>query len=263
MTNKVDLADVSFLIPVRIDSLERFENLLCVTTYLLSHFETNIIVLEADKENNGLLSGMLPEQVKFLFEKDLNPIFHRTRYLNKMTSQSTTQFVAIWDADVVVNHHQIISAVESLRSDTYDFVYPYDGRYMETGVSFRKQFIGNQNIKPLEDSGDRMAAPYTTIACGGGFIAKRASYIKAGMENENFYGWGPEDSERLKRWHILEMPVGRVKGYMFHLFHPRGENSYFKSEETRQELLRELDRISTMSKTGLEMEINTWMTKWA
>ena len=78
------------------------------------------------------------------------------------------------------------------------------------------------------------------------------------MENEKFYGWGPEDGERLKRWKILEMRLMRVKGPMFHLFHPRGINSMFKSEQSRTELLGELERIGGMTKRELEQEISTW-----
>ena len=59
MVNQViSLRDVSFIIPVRVDSLERFENIVSVTNYILSHFDTNIIVLEADREDNGLLKNI-------------------------------------------------------------------------------------------------------------------------------------------------------------------------------------------------------------
>ncbi|WP_353720125.1 galactosyltransferase-related protein [Dyadobacter sp. 676] len=258
---KTNLKDVTFIIPVRVDSLERLENLKCVTTYLLGYFDTNIIVMEADSENNGLLREILPTEVEVIFEKDNNRTFHRTKYLNFLTLQTTTPYIAIWDADVVVYHHQLLSAVESLRAGAYDFIYPYDGRYMETGVTFRRIFLSNHDLKPLEENADRMVAPYTKLACGGGFVAKKEAYVEAGMENENFTGWGPEDAERLRRWQGLEMRVGRVKGYMFHLFHPRGENSTFESAEKRIELKGELNRISAMSKASLVDEIRTWNAK--
>jgi hypothetical protein len=57
---------------------------------------------------------------------------------------------------------------------------------------------------------------------GGAFIVNKQRYLKGGGENENFYGWGPEDAERLKRMEILEEPTQRIEGPLFHLHHPRG-----------------------------------------
>lgn len=255
---KYDLNDTSILITVRIDSLERFENLKTITEYILQYFATNIIILEADKANNGLLSSLLSDKIEFIFVEDHDIIFHRTKYINILTMKAKTPFVAVWDSDVIVNPIQIEASVVKLRDASVDFIYPYDGRFVETGVFYRNLFINNYNIKPLEDSCDSMFTPYTSIACGGGFFANKDAYIASGMENENFYGWGPEDGERLKRWKILGMRLMRVKGPMFHLFHPRGVNSMFKSEQKRIELLTELDRIACMTKPELEQEIQSW-----
>jgi predicted glycosyltransferase involved in capsule biosynthesis len=51
------------------------------------------------------------------------------------------------------------------------------------------------------------------------------------MENENFYGWGVEDDERVKRMEVLGFSINRVQGPMFHLWHPRGKNSWYASKE--------------------------------
>ena len=47
--NKTDLTDVTFLIPVRIVSKERFENFILVLKYLNKFFKLTVTVLEADK----------------------------------------------------------------------------------------------------------------------------------------------------------------------------------------------------------------------
>lgn len=41
---KIDMADVTVLIPVRIDSIIRLENLIAVIDYLLSNFNISIVV---------------------------------------------------------------------------------------------------------------------------------------------------------------------------------------------------------------------------
>lgn len=257
---KITIKDVTFLFAVRIDSLERFENIKTVIEYIFTYFETNIIVLEADSKNSSLLKKYLPQQTNIIFVEDFDNTYHRTKYINILTRESSTPIIAVWDTDVVVNYKQILAAVLKLRDNSYDFAFPYDGRFVETGVDFRNQFINDQNIEPLERSTDNMFTPYTAIACGGGFLAVKKSYIEAGMENENFRSWGPEDGERVRRWRILNMRIIRVKGPMFHLFHPRGINSTFKSEQDRLLLINEFERISRMSKFELGIEIRTW--KW-
>lgn len=54
MAVKIALTDVTFMIPVRIDTLERLENILAVTNFILSHCDTNILVVESDKWNSGI-----------------------------------------------------------------------------------------------------------------------------------------------------------------------------------------------------------------
>ena len=48
-------------------------------------------------------------------------------------------------------------------------------------------------------------------------------YVQAGGENEHFYGWGPEDLERVKRMEILGYSVTRIKGDLYHLYHLEGK----------------------------------------
>lgn len=43
--NKTNLMDIDFLIPIRIDSVERIENLMSNINYLIKHFDTNIYVV--------------------------------------------------------------------------------------------------------------------------------------------------------------------------------------------------------------------------
>lgn len=79
MENKIFLEDVTFVIPVRIDTLERLENLQATTNYILSHCDTNILIVESDKRDSGFLRKLLHPSIQLFFEKDEMEIFHRTR----------------------------------------------------------------------------------------------------------------------------------------------------------------------------------------
>ena len=58
-------------------------------------------------------------------------------------------------------------------------------------------------------------------AVGGAVFAQTEKYLQAGMENEDFYGWGLEDGERHYRWLSFGYRIYRSEGCLFHLSHPR------------------------------------------
>ena len=84
MENKIkaDISDMTFLIPVRIDSIVRIENLILSVQSLIRNFNTNITVLEASNYPNGIVQKMLGNKVEYLFIEDKDPVFYRTKYLN-------------------------------------------------------------------------------------------------------------------------------------------------------------------------------------
>jgi hypothetical protein len=63
MTTKIDLTDVTFLTLIRLDSIDRLENILMVTEFINKYFNTNFIVLEVNPHNNGILSRLLSENI--------------------------------------------------------------------------------------------------------------------------------------------------------------------------------------------------------
>jgi hypothetical protein len=69
-------------------------------------------------------------------------------------------------------------------------------------------------------------------------------------ENENFYGWGAEDEERVKRWEILGLKLKRVHGPVFHFEHP-GNNSWFASKELEMKNRNELINVCKMNRKDL------------
>ncbi len=259
MENKIFLEDVTFVIPVRIDTLERLENLQATTNYILSHCDTNILIVESDKRDSGFLRKLLHPSIQLFFEKDEMEIFHRTRYINAMVQITDTPYLAVWDADVIVQPIQLDIAAKSLRNAETDIIIPYTGRFFDTGISLRNEYLTAKDISVLEKNNRKMKLPFGVSACGGGFLVNKQIYRAAGMENANFFGWGIEDGERVKRMEILGYKVGRVNyGPMYHLTHPRGINSVFRTEEAQKAAIKEFLRICNMSKEELQEEIATW-----
>ena len=59
MRPKYDLSDFTFLIPIRLDSIVRVENLMVTIDVVTKHFVTNIKVLNVDGYENGILPTWL------------------------------------------------------------------------------------------------------------------------------------------------------------------------------------------------------------
>ena len=222
--------ELTFIIPVRIDSIIRMENLIAVISFIMK-IGAQIIVCEATRYNNMFIRRILPKYsgLHYMFIEDFDPVFHRTHYLNIMTKACTTPYVAIWDADVVVDKLQIIKSLSVLSNGDAEVSFPYNGNLLDTGKILREQYLQKKDIRFLIRHQNYMNMLYSGNSVGGGIIVNRIKYIEAGMENENFYGWGPEDLERVKRWVNLGYRIHRANGPMFHLSHPRDMNGSFRT----------------------------------
>lgn len=254
---KINLDDLTFLFPLKPDSIIRIENLLVITDYILRNFHTKISVLEISAYNNGILRKLLNNKIEYSFLESKDPIFHRTQYRNLMTKAVKTPFLAVWDADVIVDKSQITEAMEKLRSGEADVAYPFDGKFNDTSEIIRVLFIRKKQIQVLHNNKDRMELIYGEDHKGGAFIANTEKYKQTGMENENFYGWGPEDYERYERWVNLRFKIYKSLGCMYHLSHPRDLNGSYNSVKQKEITNSELDKSKKSSYDELVSAIIT------
>jgi hypothetical protein len=248
-------SDVTFIIPVRIDSAARLENLNLVVDYLCTYFGECIIVLEADI-NEKVHS---PKITNKIFEFDPDPVFHRTRYINQMAGSVLSHCIAVWDCDVMVDALQIAEGIELIKIGAADMVFPFDGRFYDTPAFMKdvyKESGNNFEVFNLNRGSFHLMHGYYSV--GGAFLVNRRAYLKAGFENENFYGWGPEDAERVKRWEILGYSIARVSGAMYHLFHPRLQNSWFASGKAELQNRNEFIKVCRMAQTELKDYVKSW-----
>ncbi len=249
-------AELTFVIPVRIDSIERKENLDTVLSYLSTNTDASIIVLEADSEQRYNWADC-SEKVKYIFIESKDPIFHKTRYVNRLLRMAETDIVSMWDTDIIIHTSQIINAVEMIKGGV-TLCYPFDGCFYflnpEQSRSARADIIS-----VLDDQGQvEIFTRLGRTSSGGTFVANKKKYLELGGDNENFYGWGLEDTERLKRFEILEEAISWINGPLYHLYHPRGINSCFDNGMREIHGLKEFVRVCKMDKEQLTDYVNTF-----
>jgi len=248
----IDLSDTTFIIPVRIESNDRFRNLILSVSYLIKNTNAKIIVMESDKEKNVpvAISKIIKENSKYsdrlsyIFEFTDKDTFHRTKILNHMLLESNTPIVVNYDCDVILPLGSYQQAAEMCRKE-YDLVYPFSfGENAQLRVVLSSNdfmsFLNSFDLKTL--NGFSWRAEY-------GFCQffKRKSYIDGFMENENFLAYGPEDAERFFRWQKLGYKIGRVNDLIYHFEHSRTPNSdssnpFMKTNEELFYKLRTMDK---------------------
>jgi hypothetical protein len=230
---KTNLKDITFIIPIRVDSMIRLENLLLTVDCIHKNFDTNIIVLEAAPYNNKIIPFLL-QDITYWFVEDKDPVFHKTKFVNRMTKIVDTTFIAIWDVDVILEKEQIQDSVEQLRDGNCDVAYPYNGDFLDTSDILRNHYWIHRDIEFLKKHKDKMNSLYSVEgvvgAVGGAVFTMTEKYLCSGMDNEEFYGWGLEDGERHYRWLEFGYTIYRSKNCIFHLSHPRDLNGSFRSK---------------------------------
>ena len=144
----IDLSDVTFIMPLRIESQDRLRNIILSLSYLLNNFDTNIIIQEVDDESKfqkyaapeleKLIEDLSP--ITLIYEKNSDPVFHRTRILNDMLMETETDIVVNYDTDVIFPIENYLSARKMI-VDGYDLVYPYGQGNYQRKVSVDQDLV--------------------------------------------------------------------------------------------------------------------------
>ncbi|MBO4846759.1 MAG: hypothetical protein J5525_10670 [Lachnospiraceae bacterium] len=247
---------LTFVMPTRIDSDARKRNLLYVTKRL-SVLGCKIIILEADKFAHLNAEDINIQNVEYHFVEDANPCFFRTHYINILLRMSSTDVVAVWDADIVTSYEQIEEAYQYIANEDYILTYPYCGDYVLLNNIASANLVDTSNLNSLINS--KPKALYARPFCGGAYFVNRERYLSLGGENEHFNGWGPEDVERQKRVEIMGFRYRWIcNGKAYHLNHPRSKNSNFFSKRHKCKMENELVKVCSMDKEELTEYIKTW-----
>lgn len=253
--DRIENHAVTFVISVRVDSPERSANLDVVLEQLSHREQASVLLLEADTRPFYKLKKAY-SNVRYFFVEDLDPVFYRTKYMNQLLREAKTELVGIWDTDVIVSDTQIDKSLRDLMEGRAAMSYPYDGCFYfctaEESAFYRQGGLpecwlnqANRDFYCISNS------------VRGAFLVRKSLYLEAGGENEAFYGWGMEDQERVRRMFIFGLPITRAEGPLFHLFHPRNENSRYKDKEaeykSRQIFLEVCRMTSEDIKEGVNM----------
>lgn len=176
-----NLDDLTILIPVRIDSTQRLENLYTMIEFYTSRTNARFILLEAGETQ--LVNITHYNHVEYIFCKDNNRIFHHTHYRNEMIKRAGTPIVAIWDIDIVVPLDQLYVAAEAIRKYGNVLSYPFDGCCYSIPEELSSKYRENPDIRLLENKHPVLSTMFGMLTVGGVFLANRKQYMRAGISS--------------------------------------------------------------------------------
>lgn len=220
-----NLSNTTFLFYVRIDSQDRIDNLKLVLNHIGRYFKTNIILIEASSDRLLTKGFIKSHNVQYHYINDMDEVFHTTKYRNLLIKLCESPYFFICDADVLVNPSAIIDCVESMSgSSTPILVYPYNGNFFDVPSEHRKTYEKEENYTELEQCESSFNL-WFKYSLGGIFGGRTMDFDDVPLDNENIYGWGPDDKERYYRLKKIGFNVYRANYPLYHLFHTRNLNS--------------------------------------
>ena len=246
LTQRWDLDECTFIIPLRIETADRMRNIITTLIYLLRNFNTKVIVKEVDMESifeksvrpalEEALEDFQLEGLTHIFEQSDDYTFHRTKIINDMLWMVDTPVVANYDCDILLPKTSYPYAVNmilnghELEDGTKYYpkcVYPYgEGTYqaqLYTNDEEVTKFINQKFDFEVFQKWRAYDAKF-------GFVQffDTEEYKRLGGENEGFIAYGYEDDERFYRFNMLSK-VARMNERIFHMEHKRTSNSWFNN----------------------------------
>lgn len=238
------MPNTTFIIPIKIDSVQRFNNIQITINYLLKHTDSLIFIREvSDKQHLEFKNN----RINYNFIKDEN--FHRTKIINEMLCEVDTPITVNYDADVVLPIRAYKLAEHMIINQGYDLIYPYGFECMDQRI-IKNNNNGYLKFKNTLDLNDLKFDQSCISWCRYGHVQffKTKSYIDGFMENENYFHWCPEDEERGIRFKKLGYRVEWFRSLIYHQEHPP---SIINEHKNKQDILNLHQKLINSSKNKL------------
>jgi len=244
------LSNIDILIPLYLDHSDRIFNTKTVVKHLKSQGFKNIFIKEyhTTESPNEEISNL--DGVNFYHKYITNfDNFNKMECVNELSNISSGEYVAIYDADVIIPRRAMVKTAELLNSGV-NVVYPYGGEFYN---------VPKDKFKDLESGKISLDDCELCNPCsyGGAVFFNRTIFEDGGMCNPNFKNVGFDDNEIFVRFSRLGYTIGRVEGPLLHLDHVRSNTSVENSAYLNHNM-QIYNHILNCDINDLKNEIKIW-----
>lgn len=233
----------SYIIHYRKDSEDRKFNLETILRYLSTVVSNckEIIVINDDAVLDKELLELRDTYpyANFFFFKNEDE-FKKSAAFNFGAGMATGDIFCFYDTDVLIDDVYLCDSSEMIELGEADHVYPYNGVFVDIEKEEFPKFLEHFNlshlVRGLQEStigwhGNNMTVASTTSP-GGVTMISRAAFDRMNGFDENFVGWGFEDTDferRSRKVNIVSRIIAK-DAICWHLHHDnarRLENTHY------------------------------------
>lgn len=255
---RVDLSDVTFMIPCRLESDDRRRNLGILLRYLRRHLNAAIIICEdtpssAEVPAVAAAAGLEPGTYTHIhLTGNDTPYTHKAKQINLMAEAARTPILVVQDTDVLVEPWQYAPARDAVRAGAA-MACPFNGLFFDVAADCVPLVSQHLSLTMVDLLDPRHTLLYKNSYAGSVFF-HREVFTRFGGFNETFVSWGWEDFEIYRRLERLGLRVERLWGPTLHLNHGRTANS-LKANPWYAANTREYDRVVALPREAILAEI--------
>lgn len=245
------MKSLTFILPVRIDNEDRWNNLLTCLYYLTQNYPDSEIILIEDALISKCESISHDYKIIYLFiENDGN--FSKSNAINSGIKISTKKFLVVYDIDILILKSQIVKAVKILEKGKKFIILPHNSIFVNVSGKLKVELMKDLDLKSIPrfsnlfiNSNNKEISLCSHPS--GVVIFSKDLLLKLGGYNKVMISYGWEDVEILKRAAKLGIFYYRFfSGNIIHLDHARGidsvQNGYYN---TNKEEFLNVDSMNT------------------
>lgn len=255
------MKDLSFIIPIRVDTEDRIDNCLTVLRFIQSHFpDSEVLLMEQDSEPRTTKIVTTFPWVRRSFET--NPgRFSKSRAVNEGVALSTRPLICMCDTDILLHPDAIRQACKMLRRGLGRVVIPHNRIFMDVSGALKAEISESLNMEKYGKVRRFSDAPVrpdnATRDCNGGiFLAEKKVLLLSGGLNKKMISYGWEDTEFIRRLDKLGQYTFMLPKYnLVHLDHRRGTDS--RINEMFDINRAEFVKVNAMTRLQLERYVET------
>ena len=241
-SNKVLVPSISYVIPIRV--YDRARSAKTVINNIRSQLFPNIEIILVEEDVQSIFNYADVNPIKYIFKQsESGKHFNKSKAFNFGVSNSTSDFIILHDADILVQ--------DNYTQKIYNKLNNYDGVHIGKDVIYlTEQFtnkINDECVVSLDGSCEKQVGYFE----GGSLACKKSTYCSIGGFNGDFEGYGCEDTEFFSRLSLNSKFFDERTEVFYHLRHGRvggWEQCHTRNKEIVAQLrgLNKQDYINTL-----------------
>jgi predicted glycosyltransferase involved in capsule biosynthesis len=224
------MKNTTVIIHFRNDCEDRIFNLKTILRYLNDVVKPREIILINDDKNIDPIMKWVKDSypsIKLLYLENSDE-FKKSYSFNESAKRATSNILCFYDVDVLIPLDQLVIAERLIYDNESDHVYPFGGLFIDVKKHFFDNFLPTFDLGILKSEIKETTLGYfngnveivSDKSPGGCNIISKEAFEKIGGYDDNFIGWGFEDTDFRER----SGKINRVKylnktDFLYHLEH--------------------------------------------